>query len=1123
MTTLFISHSSKDKAWAGQIHAALCERGYTRLFLSSHPDDGIPVGDKWEQTLWHRLRQSGAVIVLCTANWLASPWCVAEAMIARERGKRVFLLATGEVADDRQAKAAEDAPPTARFPDFLKDTQFMGVADVNDDDTYRNLWRRLEMLKQEHFPLPNCPYPGLAPFEETDAAVYFGRDNEIDEVIAVLNRRRRNNAVQGFVLVLGASGCGKSSLVRAGVLPRLRRDSGDDGAPTAWVIAPPFLGGRGLDGLALALAQTFKAGGHPRDLAAIRGRLAAAGEVRSLGNELLDAHGAADGAVLLVLDQLEEVFATPEGSEQRALLRLLLDASADSGSPLLVLATMRSDFLNAFQLFEGAAERYEKITLDPMPRSRFAEVIEGPADRFGLDLDPGLAERMANETAYNDALPLLAFTLEKLYETCKTQGRLTLKAYDALGGVAAAIRHAADAILKETGYAGLSAEAPRMRDLRRAFYSLARVGDEGQFTRRTARWSQMPASCERVLQRFVEDRLLVSGAQKEQEGGEEEKTEPVIGVAHEALFRVWDTLNGWLEQDRKQLLLRAQIEAAAAAWGAETRPEVCRDLVWPEGRIVDAVEEIAKSGVSLDDVKDRATVDAFLGPSDPEQLETLPSLGEAEDATAGSGRYGEAWRLPLGHEARASAGVRLALLGDRRKGVWLRADGLPDLDWLPIKGGEVTIEIRANPDDPNSEVVKRLTRSVGPFWMARHPVTIAQFRVFLNECHQQDGWHLPPGFPIELSADYPVPKHRARYDNHPADSVNWYDSLAFCHWLSARLKFEVRLPTEYEWQQAATGGEPARTYPWGPAWDPATEPWRANTAESELGRSTAVGMYPAGVSPADILDMAGTLWEWCFDPFETLEARGGTWLGRLVSKPSVEEARHRVLRGGSWVGVRATPVQPTATGTARATGATTSVSVWCVRPHLRALITDSAAQAARKTARSAVRVSLTDRLGRGPAGIVGSSSPASPPVGPPVYLSAVCCAAGPGTTIRTTPVQPTATGTTRTTGTTTSVSVWCVRPHLSGPSRPRRLRAPQRMRRVRNAGLSHLQDCPPTTVCGPRRGRKDGAGASRPHGQVRPGRRAHREQGRRPDSLPRRPASVARSVARGGDLRPARP
>ena len=243
----------------------------------------------------------------------------------------------------------------------------------------------------------------------------------------------------------------------------------------------------------------------------MRGRLAAASDLRTLGSELLLAHSAPEGSVLLVLDQLEEVFGTPEGSEARAALRLLLDASADAGSPVVVLATMRSDFLNAFQLFEGAAERYEEVTLDPMPRSRFGEVIEGPADRFGLDLDPGLSERMVEETAYNDALPLLAFTLEKLYEKCKAQGRLTLKAYDELGGVSAAIKHAADAILEETGYAGLPADDPRMRDLRRAFYSLARVGEEGQFTRRIARWSRMPASCEAILKRFVDQRLLVSG------------------------------------------------------------------------------------------------------------------------------------------------------------------------------------------------------------------------------------------------------------------------------------------------------------------------------------------------------------------------------------------------------------------------------------------------------------------------------------------------------------------------------------------------------------------------------------------------------------------------------------
>lgn len=119
-----------------------------------------------------------------------------------------------------------------------------------------------------------------------------------------------------------------------------------------------------------------------------------------------------------------------------------------------------------------------------MPRSRFGEVIEGPADRFGLELDPGLSERLVADTAYNDALPLLSFTLEKLYAKCAAHRRLTCQAYEELGGVSAAIKHTADAILKDTNYAGRPADDARMRDLRRAFYRL--VSDAG------IRW---PARC----------------------------------------------------------------------------------------------------------------------------------------------------------------------------------------------------------------------------------------------------------------------------------------------------------------------------------------------------------------------------------------------------------------------------------------------------------------------------------------------------------------------------------------------------------------------------------------------------------------------------------------------------
>ena len=198
------------------------------------------------------------------------------------------------------------------------------------------------------------------------------------------------------------------------------------------------------------------------------------------------------------------------------------------------------------------------------------------------------------------------------------------------------------------------------------------------------------------------------------------------------------------------------------------------------------------------------------------------------------------------------------------------------------------IEIRSDPDDPNSEVVDRLARRVEPFSMGRFPVTIAQFQAFLTHCYRDGRLHLPPGFPVQ--DDYRSPKHRARHGNHPADTVNSYDALAFCHWLGSELGKDICLPTEFQWQRAATGGEPLRIYPWGGEWDPEREPWRANTYESGLARATAVGMYPLGASKAGIEDMAGTLWEWCANAFENPDN----------TEIPTTERDYRVVRGGCW-------------------------------------------------------------------------------------------------------------------------------------------------------------------------------------------------------------------------------
>jgi hypothetical protein len=127
----------------------------------------------------------------------------------------------------------------------------------------------------------------------------------------------------------------------------------------------------------------------------------------------------------------------------------------------------------------------------------------------------------------------------------------------------------------------------------------------------------------------------------------------------------------------------------------------------------------------------------------------------------------------------------------------------------------------------------------------------------------------------------PVPQRGA--DNQPAVNVTWIEAMAYCEWLSAALGFAVRLPTEWEWQQAATGGDPRNEFPWG-EW----QEGRANTFESELGRTTAVGLYPQGASAQGVLDLAGNTWEWCLNKFDT------------PSDVSAGGDARRVVRGGSW-------------------------------------------------------------------------------------------------------------------------------------------------------------------------------------------------------------------------------
>jgi formylglycine-generating enzyme required for sulfatase activity len=212
---------------------------------------------------------------------------------------------------------------------------------------------------------------------------------------------------------------------------------------------------------------------------------------------------------------------------------------------------------------------------------------------------------------------------------------------------------------------------------------------------------------------------------------------------------------------------------------------------------------------------------------------------------------------------------------DNRKGVGLRAGGLPDIDWVEIAGGEFVYQ----------EGERRKTEA---FLMARYPVTNAQFQAFVDakDGYADDRWW--------RGLDKPDRTPRAgawREGNHPRETVSWYEAMAFCAWLGYRLKLDVRLPTEWQWERAARGRY-GREFPWGKEYVAGY----ANINETyqkagphSLARTSPVGIYPQGGSLDEkVLDLAGNVWEWCLNEYKNPERiqAGGTG--------------SRVLRGGSW-------------------------------------------------------------------------------------------------------------------------------------------------------------------------------------------------------------------------------
>ena len=540
MPLLFISHSSKDKTEAEQLLQWLKAQGFDSLFLDSDVQHGIKAGSDWEKTLYREIHRSHAFIFLLSDNWIDSQWCNFEFMQARALGKTIFPL---RIQAELETTLANDIQHLDLSEDREEALQRLHtqLIELSLNTGHHTVWDR-----------SRSPYPGMMAFEAEDAPVFFGREDEIRLVRERLVQHRVQGST-GLLVLLAGSGTGKSSLIKAGLLPRLRHDK------RHWLVIDAMRPEREpLRKLAQVLAlASDQAGNSERLFAGLQSEQALEVFNEAL-HQLRTKHQQTESTLLLTIDQAEELFTIAKPEQTRQLLNLLAAAEAEH-LPVLILLAMRSEYLEALQALlaqqdNGVTLSHDLLTLNALPLERVSQLVRGPAQVAGLLVDDGLLSAVTKDAATTDALPLLAFALRELYERFGENGDLTLSEYKQLG---ANQLNPLENVVQDKATQAIRPQQlneAELKALRDAFVPhMVRVNDSGDYVRQAADWQALPAEAHPLLDKLTNARLLI-------------KRDGQVEVSHEALLRHWGLLNGWLREEHDFLLGKQQLEMSLYDW-----------------------------------------------------------------------------------------------------------------------------------------------------------------------------------------------------------------------------------------------------------------------------------------------------------------------------------------------------------------------------------------------------------------------------------------------------------------------------------------------------------------------------------------------------------------------------
>jgi formylglycine-generating enzyme required for sulfatase activity len=929
VSRIFLSHSSADTAQAIALCEWLAAEGWNDVFLDLDPEGGLKAGERWQAALKGAAERCELAILLISPGWVASKWCLAEFLLAKSLNKRIFgvivaptpltdlpseLTAEWQLADltagalDRQITITlppGDRTATVAFAQRGLDYLRAGLQQAGLDARY--------FAWPPESDLQRSPYRGLRPLDTEDAGIFFGRAAPVVKALEHL-RGLRDAPAPRLLVILAASGAGKSSFLRAGLLPRLQRE--DRAFVTLPIIRPQEATLFGETGLLRALESACAGAGIALSRSELRAAVhGGAGMLapilqglveKSMGVHPGEAGRAKPPTLVLSIDQAEELFLAEGAEEAKSFLVLLRElVMADTSFAVIAIFTIRSDKYEPLQVasqLEGL--RQDTFSLPPMPKGSYAEVIKGPARRLAatareLGIEDALVDALLDdveEGGAKDALPLLAFTLERLYDEYHGGGELKLEHYEKLGRVKGSIEAAVERALET---ADADRNIPRDRQARLALLRkglipwLAGIDpDTGAPRRRVARLSEIPPDTRPLIDHLVDQRLLATDVAA--------SGDTTIEPAHESLLRQWSLLQGWLTEDSGLLSVLDGVKRATKAWD-----EGGRTATWlnhAKGRL-EAADRLAG----------RPDLAALLEPADHAYL---AACREAERLAL------ERERAALRNKQRMQAVVAFLLLGIIAGLIgWINQGYVREQwNWYALGRPYMNADVRPY---VLADAAERALRPLSSFRECAKDcpemvvVPPGSFIMGSPDAEKDRGSDEGPLHKVAIAERFAVAKFPltfAEWDacaavggcppladsgwgrgRQPAINLNWEDAQQYVAWLSRMTGKPYRLLSETEWEYAARAGTTTVNF-----WGDAVGADNANCIHCGSrwdGKQTSpVGSFKP--NSFGLYDMQGNVWTWLADCYH--DTYDGAPTDAAAWTEGCGDQGRRAVRGGGW-------------------------------------------------------------------------------------------------------------------------------------------------------------------------------------------------------------------------------